>query len=57
MNFSLSLMRAPGIEISLSQSNTVFTKLLISIQFLGLDILEICRANSPTNELQSVLIN
>ena len=50
-------MRAPGIEISLSQSNTVFTKLLISIQFLGLDILEICRANSPTNELQFVLIN
>ena len=50
-------MRAPGIEISLSQSNTVFTKLLISINFLGLDILEICRANSPTNELQSVLID
>ena len=56
-------MRAPGIEIYLnitqpvSQSNTVFTKLLISIQFLGLDILHIYRADSPTNELQSVLIN
>ena len=52
------LMRTPGIEIlpssPVSQSNTVFTKILISIQRLGLDILQIYRADSPTNEVESV---
>ena len=50
---------APGIgrrsvSQSVKHSFYSFSKLLISIQLLGL---EIYRADSPTNEIQSVVIN